>query len=82
MKRHYNHSHSENTCLETHEKVLWYVFHHVFFVGMCTSPPFKAHGKIKFEKHLPHSTPFKPIKVILRPLTLPGFQTIFHKMTK
>ena len=31
-----NHSHSKNTGLETHDKVLLYVFLHVFFVGMCT----------------------------------------------
>ena len=30
-----NHSHSENTGLETNEKVLLYVFVIVFFVGMC-----------------------------------------------
>ena len=29
------HSHSENTGLETHGKVLLYVFVHVFFVGVC-----------------------------------------------
>ena len=30
------HSQPKMTGLETHEKVLLYVFYHVFFVGMCT----------------------------------------------
>ena len=34
-------SHSKNTGLETHEKVLLYVFHHVFFVGMRTRKIFQ-----------------------------------------
>ena len=38
-----NHSYSKNTGLETDEQVLLYVFHHVFFVDMCTRP-LKAHG--------------------------------------
>ena len=33
---HHSHSISENTGLETQEKVLFHVFVHVFFVGRCT----------------------------------------------
>ena len=41
----WRHSHSENTGLETHEKVLLYVFHHVFLVGMCTLDRSRHMGK-------------------------------------
>ena len=42
------HSHSENTGLETHEKVLLYVFHHVFSVGRCTLFRSRRAGKSNF----------------------------------
>ena len=39
------HSHSKNAGLETREKVLLYVFHHVFIVGMCTLVRLSHMGK-------------------------------------
>ena len=42
-------SHSKNTGLETHEKVLLYVSHHVVFCRHVHSRLFKEHGKTKFE---------------------------------
>ena len=39
------HSDSKKTGLESYEKVLLYVFHHVFFIGMCTVLRSKHMGK-------------------------------------
>ena len=38
-------SHSKNTGLETHENALLYVFHHVFFVSVCTFVRSRHMGK-------------------------------------
>ena len=52
----FRHSHCKNTGLETHEKVLLYVFHHVFFVSMYTLIRSRHIGKPNLNNACPFNT--------------------------
>ena len=80
-------------CEVKHEKILLYVFVHVFYVGMCAVLRLRHMGKPKFSNVLANQniiavifqqtqhTPRNDRRQYQSPLTSPGFQTIFHRMT-